>query len=114
LSNERQGPAAVIVNTPNPRGVPTADDIATDIADAHRRANASDPVSAFGGIVALNRPATASLARSLAEVFTEVVVAPEYEPAALEIFATKKNLRVLEAPTPGETRLDVRTIDGGL
>ena len=72
-------PACVIVKHANPCGVAVADDIAT----AYERAHACDPVSAFGGIVALNRPVTEELARRLAPVFTEVVVAPGYDEAAL-------------------------------
>jgi len=78
------------------------------------RANACDPVSAFGGIVALNRPVTAALAEALAPVFTEVVVAPSFEPDALEVFAKKPNLRVLSASAPAGGPLDMRSIDGGL
>jgi phosphoribosylaminoimidazolecarboxamide formyltransferase/IMP cyclohydrolase len=77
-------------------------------------ANACDPVSAFGGIVALNRPVTAPLATALSDVFTEVVVAPGYEADALAILTAKKNLRVLEADAPGPIRFDIRSIDGGL
>ncbi len=103
-------PACVIVKHANPCGVA----IAADIETAYVRANACDPVSAFGGIVALNRRVTAALATELAPVFTEVVVAPSFEPEALEIFAKKANLRVLEAAPPVGASLDVRSIDGGL
>jgi phosphoribosylaminoimidazolecarboxamide formyltransferase/IMP cyclohydrolase len=103
-------PACVIVKHANPCGVATHD----DIAEAYRRANACDPVSAFGGIVALNRPVPAELARALAPVFTEVVVAPSFDPEALEVFAEKGNLRVLSGPAPHGAALDVRSIDGGL
>ena len=72
-------PACVIVKHANPCGVA----VAADIAEAYVRANACDPVSAFGGIVAVNRPVTAAMAEALAPVFTEVVVAPDYEPDAL-------------------------------
>ena len=71
-------------------------------------------MSAFGGIVAVNRPVPVSLAEAIAPVFTEVVVAPAYEPGALEVLAARKNLRVLEAPPPGHDPLDLRSIDGGL
>ena len=103
-------PACVIVKHANPCGVAVAD----DIADAYVRANACDPVSAFGGIVALNRGVPASLADALAKVFTEVIVAPAYDGDALAILTEKKNLRVLCAPPPYASALDVRSVDGGL
>jgi phosphoribosylaminoimidazolecarboxamide formyltransferase / IMP cyclohydrolase len=103
-------PACVIVKHANPCGVAVADDIAT----AYARANACDPVSAFGGIVAVNRPVTVEMATALAPVFTEVVVAPGYEPGALDVLTAKANLRVLTATAPGASALDVRAIDGGL
>ncbi len=103
-------PACVIVKHANPCGVAVADDVTT----AYVRANACDPVSAFGGIVALNREVTADLAEALAPVFTEVVVAPSYTPDALEVFARKGNLRVLSGPRPYGSVLDLRSIDGGL
>lgn len=103
-------PAVAIIKHANPCGAAIDDDITT----AYRRAHECDPTSAFGGIVAINRPVPASLAEALAPVFTEVVVAPAYDGDALEILAKKKNLRVLEAPSPGHDRLDIRTIDGGL
>jgi len=103
-------PASVIVKHANPCGVAVAD----TIEQAYWQANACDPVSAFGGIVALNRMVTTAIAEALAPVFTEVVVAPAYEPEALEVFAAKPNLRVLSAHAPSGSRLDMRTIDGGL
>jgi phosphoribosylaminoimidazolecarboxamide formyltransferase/IMP cyclohydrolase len=102
--------ACVIVKHANPCGVA----VAADVLDAYVRANACDPVSAFGGIVALNRNVTAALAEALAPVFTEVVIAPSFEPEALAVFAKKANLRVLEAAAPIGSALDVRSIDGGL
>ena len=103
-------PACVIVKHANPCGVAVAD----DITDAYVRANACDPVSAFGGIVALNRPVPAALAEALAPVFTEVIVAPSFDDDALAVLAEKKNLRVLTAPPPYGAALDIRSIDGGL
>ena len=81
-------------STPNPCGIA----IGADIAEAHRKAHACDPVSAYGGVVAANRPVTDALAAQLADVFTEVIVAPGFDDGALELFAKKKNLRVLVAP----------------
>ena len=103
-------PACVIVKHANPCGVAVADDAAT----AYVLANACDPVSAFGGIVAVNREVTAELAEALAPVFTEVVVAPSYTAEALEVFARKGNLRVMSGPQPYGAALDLRAIDGGL
>jgi phosphoribosylaminoimidazolecarboxamide formyltransferase/IMP cyclohydrolase len=103
-------PAVVIVKHANPCGVA----VAADITDAYKAAHECDPVSAFGGIVAINRTVPAALAEALAPVFTEVVVAPGYEPEALAALTAKKNLRVLEAGPPGRARFDMRSIDGGL
>ncbi len=103
-------PACVIVKHANPCGVAVADDITA----AYQQANGADPVSAFGGIVALNRPVPAALAMALAPVFTEVVVAPGYEDDALVTLTAKTKLRVLGAAPPGRPSLDVRTVDGGL
>jgi phosphoribosylaminoimidazolecarboxamide formyltransferase/IMP cyclohydrolase len=103
-------PGAVVVKHANPCGVAVADDLAT----AYRLAHEGDPVSAFGGIVALNRPVPLAVAEALAPVFTEVVVAPSYDDDAIEVLLARKNLRVLSAPPPGEPTLDVRAVDGGL
>ncbi len=103
-------PACVIVKHANPCGVA----IHADVTTAYVRANACDPISAFGGIVAINRPVPVALAEALAPVFTEVVVAPGYEPGALEVLTAKANLRVLTAAAPGRAEWDVRSIDGGL
>jgi phosphoribosylaminoimidazolecarboxamide formyltransferase/IMP cyclohydrolase len=103
-------PAAVVVKHANPCGAAVASDITT----AYRRAHEGDPVSAFGGIVALNRPVPRDLAEALAPVFTEVVVAPAFDEDALAVLAAKKNLRLLAAGPPGEGGLDLRGIDGGL
>jgi phosphoribosylaminoimidazolecarboxamide formyltransferase/IMP cyclohydrolase len=88
--------------------------VAADVADAYVQANACDPVSAFGGIVACNRTVSAEMATALAEVFTEVVVAPGYDDEAVETLTAKKNLRVIIAEAPAPVPFDVRPIDGGL
>jgi phosphoribosylaminoimidazolecarboxamide formyltransferase/IMP cyclohydrolase len=106
--------ACVIVKHANPCGVAIGLDPADPVADAYRRANDCDPVSAFGGIVASNRPFTAAAASALAPVFTEVVVAPGYDDEALAILTEKKNLRVLTAASSAPLVLDLRPIDGGL
>jgi phosphoribosylaminoimidazolecarboxamide formyltransferase / IMP cyclohydrolase len=104
-------PAAVIVKHNNPCGVGTGG----DAVEAYSRAVACDPDSAFGSIVAINRPADRELAAALASLFVEVVVAPEFSPAARKAFAEKKNLRLLECPaaTRREGEIELRAIDGG-
>ncbi len=97
------GPAVAIIKHANPCGIA----VGADIAEAHRRAHACDPVSAFGGVIAANRPVSVAMAEQVAEVFTEVIVAPGYEDGALEVLSAKKNIRILvvEAATPGGTEL---------
>ncbi len=103
-------PAAVVIKHANPCGAA----VDADITEAYRKAHECDPKSAFGGIVAINRPMPVSLAEALAPVFTEVVVAPGYEEGALEVLTAKKNLRVLTARPPVVPPVDIRTIEGGL
>jgi phosphoribosylaminoimidazolecarboxamide formyltransferase/IMP cyclohydrolase len=88
---EHAAPAAVVVKHTNPCGVAIGD----DLASAYRAAREADPVSAFGGIVALNRAVDVDTARVLVETFLECVVAPSFAPGALEVLHTKKNLRLL-------------------
>jgi phosphoribosylaminoimidazolecarboxamide formyltransferase/IMP cyclohydrolase len=97
----------------NPCGIA----VGADVAEAHRRAHACDPVSAFGGVIAANRTITAVAAAQIADIFTEVIVAPGYEPAALEILAKKKNQRLLRcarATDRGVAGVEWRQIGGGL
>ncbi len=106
------GPAvAVVVKHANPCGAAVADDLVT----AYDRAFECDPMSAFGGIVALSAPVTETVARDMVgNAQADVLIAPSYEPAALELFAAKrKNMRVLEAPPPTPDRWHVRQISGG-
>lgn len=110
LVNRFNEPTAAVVKHANPCGVAVAGDIET----AYRRARDCDPVSAFGGIVALNQTMTTATARMLCEVFTEVVVAPDFEPGALEALAGKKNLRVIRARPPVGGGLSMRSVDGGM
>ena len=102
--------ACVIVKHANPCGVAVSD----EITESYIKANACDPVSAFGGIVALNRTVPAALADALASVFTEVIIAPSFDDDALSVLTEKKNLRVLTGPPPYASALDIRSIDGGL
>jgi phosphoribosylaminoimidazolecarboxamide formyltransferase / IMP cyclohydrolase len=109
LVNDFEEAACVIVKHANPCGVALAD----NVTDAYVRANACDPVSAFGGIVAVNRAVTPEMADALSGVFTEVVVAPDYDEAALDALLAKKNMRVITANAPGEWPFDLKPIDGG-
>ena len=102
-------PCAVVIKHANPCGLA----IATTIEDAYRYAHACDPLSAFGGVVAINREATVEMARDLSEVFTEVLIAPSYEDGAIEILSAKKNLRVLQSPAPTPQDRHLRQISGG-
>lgn len=103
--------AVTIIKHTNPSGVGTGE----SNEQAYRRALSTDPVSAFGGIVAFNRPVDATVATSVNEVFTEVVIAPEYDPEALEIFKTKKNLRVLRvSANVNSGPLEYKQISGGM
>jgi phosphoribosylaminoimidazolecarboxamide formyltransferase/IMP cyclohydrolase len=113
VSEFRDGPpTVVIVKHANPCGVATAD----TLVEAYRAALACDSVSAFGGIIALNRPLDAETAKAITEIFTEVVVAPSASEEARAIFAAKKNLRLLicgELPDPARPGLMLKTIAGG-
>ena len=104
-------PAVAIIKHANPCGIA----VGSDVADAYRRAFATDPVSAFGGVVASNREVTVAMAQAMGDVFTEVVVAPSYESAALEVLAAKKNLRVLQVAGPHMgSHIESRSISGGV
>jgi len=103
-------PTVAIIKHANPCGIA----VGSDIADAHAKAHACDPVSAFGGIIATNQPVSEVMARQVAEVFTEVVVAPDFEPGALEVLSAKKNLRLLKVASPTPGGLETRPISGGL
>ena len=103
-------PAAVVIKHANPCGLA----VAKTVDDAYRRAHECDPLSAFGGIVAVNRPLNKAAAVALAEVFTEVVIAPDFDSDALAVLQTKKNLRILRAGPPQQSHLHYRSIDGGL
>ncbi|HEX3698789.1 MAG TPA: bifunctional phosphoribosylaminoimidazolecarboxamide formyltransferase/IMP cyclohydrolase [Polyangia bacterium] len=112
LAAEFSRPAAAIIKHTNPCGVAVSDE---GVAHAYRRARETDPVSAFGGIVAVNRPVDAALGRELAETFLECVIAPSYSPEALTTLSSKKNLRLLAFDFRGDqsTGFDLRSIAGG-
>jgi phosphoribosylaminoimidazolecarboxamide formyltransferase / IMP cyclohydrolase len=103
-------PAVAIIKHANPCGIA----VGVDVADAHRRAHACDPVSAFGGVIAVNRPVTLEMARQVADVFTEVVAAPSFDPDALEVLTQKKNVRLLRLPSLVPGPVETRAISGGL
>ncbi|MGW4897005.1 bifunctional phosphoribosylaminoimidazolecarboxamide formyltransferase/IMP cyclohydrolase [Kitasatospora sp. NPDC004240] len=107
---DHEGPAVAIIKHANPCGIATG----ADVAEAHRKAHECDPVSAYGGVIAVNRPVTVELAEQIAPIFTEVVVAPAYEDGAVEVLARKKNLRVLRAPEAPGNRQEVRPVSGGV
>ncbi|SDH54552.1 bifunctional phosphoribosylaminoimidazolecarboxamide formyltransferase/IMP cyclohydrolase [Microbacterium pygmaeum] len=109
-------PAVAIIKHANPCGIAVAAPNALDpIASAHLRAHECDPVSAYGGVIAANGTVTLKMAENLKDIFTEVIVAPSFEPAALEVFKAKKNLRLLELPADWQQeRMDVRLVSGGL
>ncbi len=108
---DHEAPCVAIIKHANPCGIA----LGSDIADAYRKAFDCDPVSAFGGVVATNRPVSAAMATAMAEVFTEVVVAPGFDEAALEVLTKKKNVRVLRCsgPHPGAA-VEMRPVSGGL
>lgn len=109
-------PAVAVVKHANPCGVAVATPGADDaIADAHLKAHACDPVSAYGGVIAANRTVTAAMAATVKNIFTEVVIAPDFEPEAVEILSTKKNIRLLALPEGyGRYPAEVRQVSGGM
>ncbi|MEU8752518.1 bifunctional phosphoribosylaminoimidazolecarboxamide formyltransferase/IMP cyclohydrolase [Streptomyces chartreusis] len=102
-------PAVAIIKHANPCGIATG----ADVAEAHRKAHACDPLSAFGGVIAVNRPVSKEMAEQVAEIFTEVIVAPDYEDGALEALAKKKNIRVLRCPEGPGNPVEIKPVDGG-
>ncbi|MBU1250094.1 MAG: bifunctional phosphoribosylaminoimidazolecarboxamide formyltransferase/IMP cyclohydrolase [Actinobacteria bacterium] len=108
---DHEAPAVAIIKHANPCGIA----VGASIAAAHAAAHACDPVSAFGGVIAANRVVTLAAAESIAPIFTEVVVAPGFEPEARALLSEKKNIRLLELPT-GFTlpAVELRQVSGGL
>ena len=103
-------PAVAIIKHANPCGIA----IGQDIGEAHARAHACDPVSAFGGVIASNRAVSVKMAKQIAEVFTEVVVAPGFEDGALEVLQAKKNIRVLRCGLSEDAPAEFRQVSGGI
>ncbi|MEN9412165.1 MAG: hypothetical protein RIQ92_602 [Actinomycetota bacterium] len=107
---DHSDPCVAIIKHANPCGIATG----KDIADAYLKAHACDPVSAFGGVVATNRKVTVAMAEPLSQIFTEVIVAPEYEPEALEILMKKPSIRILTNPITRIAPLEMRPVSGGI
>lgn len=109
-------PAVAIIKHANPCGIAVGSDSAKDpIADAHGKAHFCDPISAYGGVIAANRPVTLEMAKQVADIFTEVIVAPGYDFEALQLLLTKKNLRVLQLPpTYSREPREIKQVSGGL
>ncbi len=108
-------PAVAIIKHANPCGIAVADpDVPDAIASAHAKAHACDPVSAYGGVIAANRPVTLAMAETVKDIFTEVLIAPAFDADALELLQTKKNLRLLTLPEGyGREGVELRQISGG-
>lgn len=100
-----------IIKHANPCGIAIS---SVSVADAHRKAHECDPLSAFGGVIAANTAVTVEMAETVADIFTEVIIAPAYEPGAVEVLARKKNIRVLLASEPQRGGTEFRQISGGL
>ncbi|MGZ4483669.1 MAG: bifunctional phosphoribosylaminoimidazolecarboxamide formyltransferase/IMP cyclohydrolase [Nocardioidaceae bacterium] len=103
-------PAVAIIKHANPCGIA----VGADVAEAHRKAHACDPLSAFGGVIATNVPVSAAMAEQVAEIFTEVVVAPGYDDGAVDILSRKKNVRLLECAPLRRGGIETRQISGGM
>lgn len=108
---DHERPCVAVIKHANPCGIAVSDE---SIAAAHRAAHACDPVSAFGGVIAANRPVSKDMAEQVAEIFTEVIIAPEYEDGAVEVLQQKKNIRILKADKPVRGGYETRQISGGM
>ncbi|UYP19816.1 bifunctional phosphoribosylaminoimidazolecarboxamide formyltransferase/IMP cyclohydrolase [Rhodococcus sp. Z13] len=109
-AHDHSEPCVAIIKHANPCGIAIADDIAT----AHRNAHECDPVSAFGGVIAANREVSVEMAEQVAEIFTEVIIAPAYADGAVDVLSRKKNIRILRADSPTSAPLEIRQVSGGL
>ena len=108
---DNQEICVAIIKHANPCGIAISSD---SVADAHRKAHACDPLSAFGGVIAANTEVTVQMAEQVSEIFTEVIIAPAYEEGAVAVLAGKKNIRVLVAGEPTVGGVEIRQIGGGL
>ncbi|GAA2052729.1 bifunctional phosphoribosylaminoimidazolecarboxamide formyltransferase/IMP cyclohydrolase [Williamsia deligens] len=109
-AHDFDGPAVAIIKHANPCGIAVADDVAT----AHRKAHECDPVSAYGGVIATNTTVSVAMAEQVAEIFTEVIVAPGFDDGALGVLTRKKNIRILQADPPQRAGKELRPISGGI
>jgi phosphoribosylaminoimidazolecarboxamide formyltransferase/IMP cyclohydrolase len=109
-ANDFADPCVAVVKHANPCGIA----VGADIAEAHRKAHACDPLSAYGGVIACNREVDLTLARQVAEIFTEVIVAPSFASEALDVLRGRKNLRILRAPAWQPTAVEYRQVSGGV
>jgi len=104
-------PCVAVIKHANPCGIA----VGSDVAVAHRKAHATDPTSAFGGVIAVNAEVSVAMAEQVAEIFTEVLVAPSYAPGALEVLTAKKNIRLLRLPVPSLVGgVELRPVSGGM
>ncbi|MBA3252615.1 MAG: bifunctional phosphoribosylaminoimidazolecarboxamide formyltransferase/IMP cyclohydrolase [Geodermatophilaceae bacterium] len=103
-------PCVAIIKHANPCGIAVDE----DIARAHAKAHACDPVSAFGGVIAANRPVSRAMAEQVADVFTEVLIAPAFDDGALAVLRAKKNIRLLLCPAPTAAGAELRQVSGGV
>ncbi|CAN5481641.1 bifunctional phosphoribosylaminoimidazolecarboxamide formyltransferase/IMP cyclohydrolase [soil metagenome] len=108
---DHEGICVAIIKHANPCGIAIS---SVSVADAHRKAHECDPLSAFGGVIAANTTVSIEMAETVADIFTEVIIAPAYEPGAVEILARKKNIRVLLASEPQAGGTEFRALSGGL
>ncbi|HEY8371665.1 MAG TPA: bifunctional phosphoribosylaminoimidazolecarboxamide formyltransferase/IMP cyclohydrolase [Pseudonocardiaceae bacterium] len=114
-AHDHDAPCVAIIKHANPCGIAVSDlEGPAAVADAHRKAHACDPVSAYGGVIAVNREVTVEMAEQVSDVFTEVIVAPGYADGAVEVLSRKKNIRILVAEPPVRGGKEIRAISGGL
>lgn len=106
---DHEEPCVAIIKHANPCGIA----VGSDVAEAHRKAHACDPLSAFGGVIAVNRPVSVAMAEQVADIFTEVIAAPAYEDGAVEVLARKKNIRVLQVEGTPLQPGDLKPVSGG-
>ena len=106
-----QAVTVAVVKHANPCGIAVS--ATGDVAEAHRKAHACDPVSAYGGVIATNTAVTAEMARQIKPIFTEVVAAPAFDDEAVEILSTKKNLRLLLVEAPQREGYEIKQVTGG-
>ncbi|MGH3938293.1 MAG: bifunctional phosphoribosylaminoimidazolecarboxamide formyltransferase/IMP cyclohydrolase [Pseudonocardiaceae bacterium] len=111
-AHDHDSACVAIIKHANPCGIGVSS--SADVAQAHRKAHACDPVSAYGGVIAVNREVTVTLAEQIGEVFTEVLVAPSYADGAVDVLTRKKNVRLLVAAPPVRSGVEFRALSGGL